>query len=140
MRRALTGLGIVAGIFFLWLFAVWPPPVWYRTHWPRETAFMTRPHTAPLSATARARGRLYRPVPLDSITADLQDAVMIGEDNNFLISARRSTGVTHASAVSCWRSCRTHGASAIGCGAPAPSPSSWRRTSTSHPLETHCAS
>jgi len=84
MRRALTGLGIVAGIFFLWLFAVWPPPLWYRTHWPRETAFMTRPHTAPLSAKARARGRLYRPVPLDSITADLQDAVMIGEDNNFL--------------------------------------------------------
>jgi monofunctional biosynthetic peptidoglycan transglycosylase len=84
MRRALTGLGIVAGICFLWLFAVWPPPLWYRTHWPRETAFMTRPHAAPAAAKASARGRLYHPVPLDSITADLQGAVMIGEDNNFL--------------------------------------------------------
>ena len=23
-----------------WLLAVWPPPFWYRTHWPAETAFM----------------------------------------------------------------------------------------------------
>jgi monofunctional biosynthetic peptidoglycan transglycosylase len=45
---------------------------------------MTRPHPRPPSAKVSARGRLYRPVPLDSITPDMQDAVMIGEDNNFL--------------------------------------------------------
>ena len=84
MRRVLTGLGLLAGLFIFWLFAVWPPPSWYRTHWPRETAFMTRPHAAPPSAKARARGRLYHPVPLDSISADMREAVMIGEDNNFL--------------------------------------------------------
>ena len=84
MRRALTGLGILAGGFFFWLFAVWPPPSWYRSHWPRETAFMTRPQAAPRSTEARARGRLYHPVPLDSIAPDMQTAVMIGEDNNFL--------------------------------------------------------
>ena len=87
MRRVLTGFGILVSLFFFWLLAVWPPPSWYRTHWPRETAFMTRPHAAPMAAmaaTARARGRLYRPVPLDSITSDMRDAVMIGEDNNFL--------------------------------------------------------
>jgi monofunctional biosynthetic peptidoglycan transglycosylase len=84
VHRALTGLGILAGVFCCWLFAVWPPPSWYRTHWPRETAFMTRPQATPRSSTAVARGRLYHPVPLDSITPDMQTAVMIGEDNNFL--------------------------------------------------------
>jgi monofunctional glycosyltransferase len=84
MRRALAGVGISAGLFTLWLFAIWPPPSWYRTHWPRETAFMTRPQVRPPPAAAQARGRLYRPVPLDSITSDMRDAVMIGEDNNFL--------------------------------------------------------
>jgi monofunctional biosynthetic peptidoglycan transglycosylase len=84
MRRTLAAAGIIAGLFTLWLFAVWPPPWWYRTHWPRETAFMTRPQVRPLPGAAQARGRLYRPVPLDSIASDMQDAVMIGEDNNFL--------------------------------------------------------
>ena len=37
----LLGLALVPlGLFFLWLFAVWPPPVWYRTHWPARTEFM----------------------------------------------------------------------------------------------------
>lgn len=45
---------------------------------------MTRPQVRPPPAAARARGRLYRPVPLDSITSAMRDAVMIGEDNNFL--------------------------------------------------------
>lgn len=72
----------------LWLLAVWPPPVWYRTHWPRETAFMARPiHRAATgkkgSAPPPAPPRRYRPVPLDSIAPAFQDAVIIGEDNNF---------------------------------------------------------
>ena len=82
MRRALKGFGFVAGLFLGWLLAVWPPPSWYRTHWPRQTAFMTRTHVR-FSAKAQARGKLYRPVPLDSITPEMQDAVIIGEDNNF---------------------------------------------------------
>lgn len=43
---------------------------------------MTRAH-APYSAKGRARGKLYRPVSLDSITSVMQEAVIIGEDNNF---------------------------------------------------------
>jgi len=35
-------------------------------------------------APPRRAGRLYQPVPLDSIAPSLQDAVIIGEDNNFL--------------------------------------------------------
>ena len=26
-------------LFAAWLLAVWPPPLWYRSHWPAETAF-----------------------------------------------------------------------------------------------------
>jgi monofunctional biosynthetic peptidoglycan transglycosylase len=83
MRRLLIAFSSVAGFFLIWLFAVWPPPSWYRTHWPRETAFMARPRDAPPTAKSIVRGRLYRPVPLDSIAPYMQDAVMIGEDANF---------------------------------------------------------
>ncbi|HEY7681952.1 MAG TPA: biosynthetic peptidoglycan transglycosylase [Gemmatimonadales bacterium] len=84
MGRAMGVLGAVAGVFLLWLLAIWPPPSWFRTHWPRQTAFMTRRPASPLSPEARKRGRLYRPVPLDSIAPAIQDAVMIGEDSRFL--------------------------------------------------------
>jgi len=69
----------------LWLFAVWPPPMWYRTHWPRETAFMARdiPRPAPKKGVPVKPERRYRPVPLDSIAPALQDAVIIGEDSRF---------------------------------------------------------
>jgi monofunctional glycosyltransferase len=60
-----------------WLFTVWPPPSWYRTHWPKETAFMSM---------RRAEGhpvRRYHPVPLDSIAAAMQTTVLTGEDARF---------------------------------------------------------
>ena len=47
---------------------------------------MARPISRPPSSKSGAgvpAARLYRPVPLDSITPRLQDAVIIGEDNNF---------------------------------------------------------
>lgn len=44
---------------------------------------MTRPIARPPSAKVATRERLYRPVALDSISPFLQDAVIIGEDNNF---------------------------------------------------------
>jgi monofunctional glycosyltransferase len=81
MKTAMKALAVAAAGFLLWLFAIWPPPLWYRTHWPAETAFMWM---------RRGEGgrnvdslRQYRPVPLDSIARGLQDAVVIGEDNNF---------------------------------------------------------
>lgn len=75
-RRILLGLGALAGLFLLWLLAVWPPPSWYRTHWPRRTAFMA------MRATPDSLLR-YRPVPLDSMSPVLAEAVLIGEDGNF---------------------------------------------------------
>jgi monofunctional biosynthetic peptidoglycan transglycosylase len=90
--RALRWAAIAGGTFFLWLVAVWPPPAWYRTHWPSRTAFMAARGNAldGQGGEAGKRGKgfpaepSYRPVPLDSITEWLPRAAMIGEDNRFL--------------------------------------------------------
>ena len=88
-RRILLGSAAATALFVLWLFAVWPPPVWYRTHFPRETAFM------------RMRGEVlaYHPVPLDSISRHFPRAVLVGEDHRYwthrgidFIEVRRALG------------------------------------------------
>ncbi len=92
MARFLRWTAIGLGAFALWLVAVWPPPLWYRTHWPSRTAFMAMRGDAVPADTSRAArrrrgfpdGPAYRPVPLDSISDWLPRAVMIGEDNRFL--------------------------------------------------------
>ena len=92
MRHAVRWIAIAGGAFLLWLVAVWPPPLWYRTHWPSKTAFMTMRGDAVSDGGGAAgqRGRgfpaepTYRPVPIDSITDWLPRAAMIGEDNRFL--------------------------------------------------------
>ena len=83
MRRFFRWTAIGLGLIVLWLVAVWPPPAWYRTHWPSETAFM--------SMRGRSMGgndfpttRWYRPVSIDSMSRWLPRAAMIGEDNRFL--------------------------------------------------------
>ncbi|HWZ28634.1 MAG TPA: biosynthetic peptidoglycan transglycosylase [Gemmatimonadales bacterium] len=68
----------VAGLAVLWLFAVWPPPVWWRSHSPRVTAMMRvepGPPDAPLP--------VLHPVPLSSIASVLERMVIIGEDSRF---------------------------------------------------------
>jgi len=63
-----------------WLLFVWPPPSWWRHHWPAETAFMRmrdgqgRFDTIP---------RNYQPVALDSISDWVERLVLIGEDDAF---------------------------------------------------------
>ncbi|MGH7514846.1 MAG: biosynthetic peptidoglycan transglycosylase [Gemmatimonadales bacterium] len=75
-RRVLLS-GLVPPVALLaWLLAVWPPPIWYRTHWPAQTAFMAMRGGDP----ARRR---YRPVPLDSMAASLREATTTGEDARF---------------------------------------------------------
>jgi monofunctional biosynthetic peptidoglycan transglycosylase len=80
----LTGKAVLlgGGLFVLWLFAVWPPPVWYRTHWPEETAFQAMRRSGS-TVVGQPGGRLYRPVPLDSISKWVPIAVMTGEDQRF---------------------------------------------------------
>ncbi|HSE66975.1 MAG TPA: biosynthetic peptidoglycan transglycosylase [Gemmatimonadales bacterium] len=81
MKTVLKALAVAAAGFLFWLLAIWPPPLWYRTHWPAETAFMWM-RRGERGGNADSL-RQYRPVPLDSIARGLQDAVVIGEDNNF---------------------------------------------------------
>lgn len=61
--------------FLLWLLAVWPPPVWYRSHWPRETPFMAMRHDDTV--------RRYVPVTLDKISPPVARAVIVAEDQRF---------------------------------------------------------
>ena len=78
--RGLGLLGAAAALGLAWLLAVWPPPIWYRTHWPHQTAFM-RARAA--EEKANATPVQYRPVPLDSISNFLPQSVLIGEDQRF---------------------------------------------------------
>ncbi len=74
-RLFLYGL-VPPAAFLAWLLAVWPPPVWYRTHWPAQTAFMAMREGSPA-------GRRYRPVPLDSMAPAVRVAATTGEDARF---------------------------------------------------------
>jgi monofunctional biosynthetic peptidoglycan transglycosylase len=104
--RLLKAVLLGGGLFVLWLFAVWPPPVWYRSHWPAETAFQRMRRMGESSdGGSHADGarrvlvlaswgdqirppaypptRLYHPVPLDSISDWMPQAAMAGEDQRF---------------------------------------------------------
>jgi monofunctional biosynthetic peptidoglycan transglycosylase len=76
LRHFLRYCLLVPAAFLTWLLAVWPPPVWYRTHWPAQTAFMAMREGPP----ARRR---YRPVPLDSMAPAVREAATTGEDARF---------------------------------------------------------
>jgi monofunctional biosynthetic peptidoglycan transglycosylase len=78
VRRILSGIAAATALLVLWLFAVWPPPLWYRTHFPAATAFMRM-----REGEGAPRRRLEAPVPLDSVSPRLVQAVLIGEDNRF---------------------------------------------------------
>jgi monofunctional biosynthetic peptidoglycan transglycosylase len=70
VRRVVAG-ALLAGLG--WLVGVWPPPVWWRSHWPTETAMM-RLHGGAVR---------YQPVPLERFPSVLQRMVIIGEDSRF---------------------------------------------------------
>ncbi len=73
VRRVALGLGAAAGV---WLFGVWPPPGWWRDHWPRETAMMR-------SAERPARVEPLAPTPLDAVAPALRRTVVLAEDARF---------------------------------------------------------
>ena len=80
---ALGTTGVVLG----WLVAVWPPPVWWRDHWPRETAMMRE--MADCRTGGRPDGRspstcpTVRPSALKDISPVLERMVIIAEDSRF---------------------------------------------------------
>ena len=76
LRRLLFLALVPPAALLAWLLAVWPPPIWYRTHWPAQTAYMSM-------RAGPAAARRYGPVPLDSIAPTLREAVTTGEDARF---------------------------------------------------------
>src|SRR5260370_21967956 len=67
-----------AAVALVWLLGVWPPPLWWRDHWPRETALMR-----PAARAPGHTGPLRRPTPLGQLPPLLQRMVIIGEDSRF---------------------------------------------------------
>jgi monofunctional glycosyltransferase len=81
-----VALGTAAlGLF--WLLGVWPPPVWWRTHWPRETAMMraarSREARTPAPADSSFPPPQVHPVPETHFSPLLERLVIIGEDSRF---------------------------------------------------------
>src|SRR5213078_1756738 len=74
LRRVALG---TAGVVLVWLVAVWPPPAWWRDHWPRETAMMRD------GADGRSARPSVRPSALADISPVLQRMVIIAEDSRF---------------------------------------------------------
>jgi monofunctional biosynthetic peptidoglycan transglycosylase len=72
MTARRIALGVLAAAVG-WLLGVWPPPVWWRSHWPDQTAMMR------LRDTAVG----YTPVSLARLPTVLQRMVIIGEDSRF---------------------------------------------------------
>ena len=70
-----AALGIV-GLALVWLLGVWPPPVWWRDHWPEQTAMMRLRDSGPV-------GGAYQPLPIARFPGVLQRMVIIGEDSRF---------------------------------------------------------
>ena len=78
LRRVGRWVFAIAALTLVWLFGVWPPPVWWRAHSPRLTAMMREEPTTPDS---RLPARHL--VPLSSIAPVMQRMVIIGEDSRF---------------------------------------------------------
>jgi monofunctional biosynthetic peptidoglycan transglycosylase len=83
LRTTARAIGLVALAALFWMGFVWPPPSWWRTHWPAETAFQ-RMRARQLHAARDTTARRYAPVPPDSMSQWLERAATAGEDDAFL--------------------------------------------------------
>src|SRR2546421_3470914 len=76
-----------AGVTLVWLLAVWPPPLWWRDHWPRATAMMRETADCrtggPPDRRSPSACPTVRPTSLENIAPVLQRMVIIGEDSRF---------------------------------------------------------
>src|SRR6266566_4649623 len=112
LRRVALG---TAGVVFVWLFAVWPPPVWWRDHWPRQTALMREMADCRTAGLPDGRSQFacptVRPTALESISPVLQRMVIIAEDSRF----RSHVGIDPAEIADALGIDGTHGVwSAVG--------------------------
>src|SRR6266568_463660 len=112
LRRVALG---TAGVVFVWLFAVWPPPVWWRDHWPRQTALMREMADCQTAGWPDGQSQFacptVRPTTLESISPVLQRMVIIAEDSRF----RSHVGIDPAEIADALGIDGTHGVwSAVG--------------------------
>ena len=82
LRRLLLVAATSLACAVVWLFAVWPPPSWWRSHWPARTAFQSM-RAGQYRSAGDAPPFAYRPVPLDSTSEWLAKAAVAGEDDAF---------------------------------------------------------
>jgi len=78
LRRLSRWVAGIALLGTIWLFGVWPPPVWWRSHTPRVTAMMREEPIPPQSPLPT-----LHPVPLSAVAPVVQRMVIIGEDSRF---------------------------------------------------------
>src|SRR5579859_7903624 len=82
-RIARRVLPVSAALFVVWLFGVWPPPIWWRDHEPRCTAMMRLRDDCTTGRLAGGNGG-KRPVGLSARPpAVLERMVIIAEDSRF---------------------------------------------------------
>ena len=76
LRRVALG---TTGLVLVWLFGVWPPPLWWHDHWPRATSMMRE------TAGCRSPSACppVHPTSLKDISPVLQRMVIIAEDSRF---------------------------------------------------------
>src|SRR6266480_4394600 len=86
-RKARAAALGTAGLALVWVLGVWPPPLWWRDHWPRETAMMREVSdgrtVGPSDRNAPSDCPTVRPSALKDISPLLQRMVIIGEDSRF---------------------------------------------------------
>ncbi len=84
LRRLGLGAAVLVGAGVLWLGFVWPPPSWWATHWPANTAFMAL-RASQFRSARRVPPLAYDPVPSDSISPWLRRAAVASEDDAFYL-------------------------------------------------------
>ena len=84
-RIARRVLLVASVLFLVWLFGVWPPPIWWRDHQPRCTAMMRLREECAMGRRADGRmGSEQRPIsPSAHPPALLERMVIIAEDSRF---------------------------------------------------------
>src|SRR6266571_1500074 len=98
--RVLLG---TSALFVVWLFGVWPPPVWWRSHEPRCTAMMR------VRSDCRTVGRSDRPADHHSPLPVLERMIIIAEDSRF----KTHHGIDFIELRDAWASGGHRGASTI---------------------------
>lgn len=108
-RSAGRVLLVAGGVFVVWLFAVWPPPVWWRDHEPRCTAMMRlRADVQTCRPVARRLHDATTPGRQQNVLM-LERMVIIAEDSRF----KTHHGIDFVEMREAWAAGRHRGASTI---------------------------